>query len=410
MLQRLDSTKLYEAISFRELSPQIPSTTYASHGMYYHPAKFIPQVVSWFIKTHTNEGDWIIDPFAGVGTLAVECLITKRNAVCLDLNPLIEPLLQAKTYMQLDYSALNERASRIINGSKPFHPRWGRIAYWYHPRILELLERMWGAYYEKPHPLSLLALFKTSRRFSYADDQVPKIFISKRKRGEVEEVFMKNDYKAMIKQYFSNSLDKLYKDSLQFVGYYGGGEYIARGGIDLPSYELDREVNHLITSPPYGRAHEYIRTFKLELAWLGYDDGQITDLISKEIPYRRITPDINGVVIESPTYELFRNEINLRFVRDYECYFKSVIKGLNNIMRKVTGYAGIFVGNATYGGVEPPYHEIFTEHFTNKGFTHERTLIDKIKARKLFLGRKNLSPNGIESEYLVILKAPYTRK
>ena len=129
---------------------------------------------------------------------------------------------------------------------------------------------------------------------------------------------------------------------------------------------------------------------------------QITGLINKEIPYRKDAPNI---VISSPTYEEFRDKIAPRFVRDYEVYFRSVIAGLENIMQRLMGYAAIFVGNATYGGVEPPYHTIFTEHFESKGFKHEKTLIDKVVSRKLFTGRRNLSPNGIESEYLVIFKA-----
>jgi len=396
----------YDTVSFRKLSSEIPSTNYASHGMYYHPARFIPQVVLWFIKNYTREGDWIIDPFAGVGTLAIECLFTNRNAICLDLNPLVEPILKAKTYKRVDAHELFEIERRILVGSKPFIPKWSRISYWYHPKIMKVLEKMWGAYYEQPHPLVLLALFKTSRRFSYADDQVPKIFRSKRKRREVDEELLVNNYKMMIKQFFMRSLKKLYDASIEFNNYYQGGDCIVKGGIDLPYYELDRDVNHLITSPPYGRAHEYIRSFKLELSWLGFNDQQITDLINKEIPYRKITPEIDSVEIESPTYELYKKRINSRFIRDYECYFKSVLKGLEMVLKKVTSNIGIFVGNATYGGIEPPYHEIFTEHFINRGFRHKKTLIDKIKSRKLFKGRRNPSPTGIEKEYLVVLKAP----
>jgi len=267
---------------------------------------------------------------------------------------------------------------------------------------MRILQNMWGAYYEEPHPLALLALFKTSRRFSYADDQVPKIFISKRKRREVEEVFLKKDYEKLVKEYFKKSLEKEYRDSLAFTSHYQGGDCIVKGGVDLNVFKLDRDLDHLLTSPPYGRAHEYIRSFKLELAWMGYNDSEITNLIRKEIPYRR---DIPSVEVKSDTYIRFRDIVPQRFLRDYECYFKSVIAGLNNVMERVSGYAGIFVGNATYGGVEPPYHDIFVEHFENNGFNHEVTLADKIVSRRLFKGRNNLSPNVIDVENLLILKS-----
>ena len=261
---------------------------------------------------------------------------------------------------------------------------------------------MWGSYYESPNPLTLLALFKVCRRFSFADDQIPKICQSDRKKREIAEL-LTQDYKRIIHKFFIDSLKKIYHSSLDFTGYYGGGEYIAKGGIDSPTYLLNYDVDHLITSPPYGRAHEYIRSFKLELAWLGYDDNQITSLINKEIPYRHDCPNIE---IKSETYYEYREKVAARFLPEYDIYFKSVIAGLENATKHLTGCMAIFVGNATYGGVEPPYHLIFTEHFENKGFEHERTLIDKVVSRKLFRGRKNLSPNGIQYEYLTILKAP----
>ena len=374
--------------------------------MYFHPAKFIPQVISWFIKEYTNQGQWIIDPFAGSGTLAVECLITNRNALCLDLNPVMEHIVRAKTFRTIDSSFLYKAISSITSSTRSYNPCWSRVNYWYHPEVMVILQRMWAAYYDQPHPLVLLALFKTSRRFSYADDAVPKIFISKTKRREIDNLVLNTRLKTIIHDHFVKSVKQVYESSLSFTSFYSGGEVVALGGLDLPNYHLNRTLDHLITSPPYGRAHEYIRTFKLELAWLGYDDSGITNLTGKEIPYRSLSPDINSFEVLSPTYNDFRNKLEPKLLRDYDCYFKSVIKALENIMFRVNKYSAIFVGNATYGGIEPPYAQIFVEHFENKGFTHIRTLLDQIVARKLFLGRKNLSPSGIKEESLVILKSP----
>lgn len=43
-------------------------------------------------------------------------------------------------------------------------------------------------YHENPHPLFLIALLRTTKRYSYADDQVPKLFKSKHKIKEVWEL------------------------------------------------------------------------------------------------------------------------------------------------------------------------------------------------------------------------------
>ncbi len=391
-------------ISFRDKYPRL-TTTYASHGMYYYPARFIPQVVRFFIDKYTKEQEWIIDPFAGSGTVGVEALITNRNAICLDLNPVIEPLLRAKTYIPDWHPDLSQYFN--LKDAPIYKPKWSKIEDWYPQEFLEILEKMWGVYYENPHPLILIALFKVSRRFSFADDQVPKIFRSKKKKAEIEEMLKKGNYKKMILDFFEKALRDVYKASMEFKKYYKGGICIAKGGIDIINYELDRDINHLLTSPPYGLAHEYIRSFKLELAWLGYDDKQIRNLGKLEIPYRP-EETIPKIDIQSDTYEKFYKRIeekNPKLVKIYEKYFTSVLGVFDRLGKNVTDYMGIFVGNASFSGVSPPYDIIFVEHLENSGFEHILTYVDVIKSRKLFRNRKNASPNGIETESLVILKA-----
>lgn len=393
-------------VSFRDMVPSIPSTTYATHGIYYYPAKFIPQVVRWALEKFTKPGDWAIDPFAGSGTLCVEAVITRRNAVCLDLNPVIEHIVKAKTYIPGSWDELQEHGEAVVNSSEEYKPRWSRISYWYPEEILRILKRMWGGYYKKPHPHTLIALFAVSRKFSYADDTVPKVFKSKVKKEFIEEL-LKRDYKKEIIEYFWEYLRKIYDATKEFKKYYKGGEIIVKGGIDLIKDDLDKilgslEFDLLVTSPPYGMAHEYIRSFKLELAWLGYKDKEITELIKKEIPYN-VPPNIN---VNSQTYTGHRRLIRPDLLKYYDTYFKSVIYALERVLERLKpgGVAAIFVGNATFSGVEVPYYKVFKEHFESKGFKYEGLLIDEIKARRLFKGRKNPSPNGIEREYLLILR------
>ncbi|MEM1696626.1 MAG: DNA methyltransferase [Desulfurococcaceae archaeon] len=61
---------MYREVLFRDLV-KLPSTTYATHGLYMYPAKFIPQVVRYAVEKYTEPGDWVFDPFAGYGTVVV---------------------------------------------------------------------------------------------------------------------------------------------------------------------------------------------------------------------------------------------------------------------------------------------------------------------------------------------------
>lgn len=397
-----DSTEVL--VSFRDLVPEIPSTTYASHGMYYHPARFIPQVVRWSIAKYSKQGDWVIDPFAGSGTVCVESLMTYRNSVSLDLNPMLEYLLEAKTYRKADWDEIKSIACNLLENENPYTPKWSRIHYWHPDELFSPLSVMWGAYHDNPHPLILIALLKTTKKYSYADNQVPKLFKSKRKTEEIGEILGRS-YHHEMRDYFLQALRKTYESSIEFEKYYRGGQSVVKGGIDLLDYELDEQYQLLITSPPYGIAHEYIRSFKLELAWLGYGDEQITNLINHEIPYNRNTPKID---IASGTYRQFVKKIRPKVIGYCHTYFKSILYCLEKVMERLNsnGYAAIFVGNATFSGVRMPFHKIFREHFEERGYLFNGLLKDEIKGRRLFRGRNNLSPDGMAFEYLLVLRKP----
>jgi len=402
-LQEPPKSPREELVSFRNLVPEIPSTTYASHGMYYYPARFIPQVVRWSIEKYTSPGDWIIDPFAGSGTVCVEAQITNRHSVNLDLSPMLEHLVAAKTFRDGSWEEIRSISERVIGSHRSYTPIWSRIQYWHPKEFLAVLSKMWGGYYENPHPLVLIALLRTTKQFSYADDTVPKLFKSRDKTLAVRHV-LTTDYQMAIRDFFMAALRESYESSRSFQKYYRGGEMTAKGNIDLLTHEFDdRQYRLLVTSPPYGIAHEYIRSVKLELAWLGYSDRQITELINREIPYNRNPPSIE---ISSRAFRSAFAKVESHVAKHCNTYFRSVLFALEKVMRKLQagGIAAIFVGNATFSGVEFPFHQIFREHLGSRGFTYERLLVDRIKGRRLFRGRQNPSPNGISSEYLLVLK------
>lgn len=391
-------------ISFRRLVTSVPSTTYASHGMYYYPAKFIPQVVRWAIEKYTSPGDSIIDPFAGSGTVCVEALITGRNATCADLSPMLKYLVEGKTYRSPSLEDMLDKTQKIIESEKEYIPKWSKITYWYPPEIYKILSRMWGGYQNNQHPLILLALQKVSKKFSYGDSQVPKLFKSKIKEIEINRL-LQMDYSHIIYDYFIKSVKEIYDYSKEFNRLYKGGKINVLADVDMINCDLRGEFDLLITSPPYGQAHEYIRSVKLELGWLGYDDQKIMELGKHEIPYNKDVPNIN---IQSKTLELYLKQIDGNIKKYAIAYFKSVLFILDKCMRvlKPSGTAAIFVGNATFSGIEFPFYDIFMEHFESNGFKLELLLEDEIVGRRLFKGRKNLSPNGMDSEYLLVMKKP----
>ncbi|MFW9927120.1 MAG: DNA methyltransferase [Candidatus Thorarchaeota archaeon] len=50
-----------------------------------HPAKFPEVLVKRFLKFFTKEGDWVLDPFVGVGSTLIACKEMGRNSVGIEL-------------------------------------------------------------------------------------------------------------------------------------------------------------------------------------------------------------------------------------------------------------------------------------------------------------------------------------
>ena len=51
-----------------------------------HPTQKPLELFEWLIKTYTNEGDLVLDPFLGSGTTALACLRLQRNFIAFELE------------------------------------------------------------------------------------------------------------------------------------------------------------------------------------------------------------------------------------------------------------------------------------------------------------------------------------
>ena len=397
-------------ISFRELVPEISDTGYLTHAIFYYPAKFIPQVVRYAINTFTKEEDWVIDPFAGSGTVGLEAYLCKRNAVLLDLNPLLNHIIPLKIYHgkeRLRKGRLCQLLEAMMHTQDRFIPSWSNVTYWYPPEMLEVLSKYWGFIKNSEQaPYSQIiesALLKASKHFSYAEHRTPKLFRSKRKLSYIEELLKSNWEETLREMVFSLSLKTL-QDINDFVTATPKHQNLVecKGGVDSSYYQIARECDAIITSPPYLQAQEYIRTVKMDLFWLGYSEEEIRSLARLEIPYRKADRVIQTKTLEKIRTTLTRNDlINL-----LDSYFCHTINALENSMNclKSNATACIFVGNPLIDGIKVEIWRILMEYFTERGFVFEKIYEDRIKTRQLFGARKNKNPEGMKSEFLLILR------
>ena len=399
-----------QLISFRELVPEIKDTGYLTHAIFYYPAKFIPHVVRYALESFTQEDDWVVDPFAGSGTVGVEAYLCRRNAFLLDLNPLLDYMIPLKVPIgkeRLREDNLSQRLEGLEKSRHHFTPAWSNIAYWYPPEMLEVLSRYWGFIKNSERDtysaIVESSLVKMSKHFSYAEHRTPKLFRSKSKRKYVDEL-LQTDWEEKLKRMIrSHSLETLrsMNDFATFTNHHDN--YVEfKGGVDSSYYPFERELDALITSPPYLQAQEYMRTVKMELFWLGYNDEDIRKLSRLEIPYRKADR-----VIQTPTLNKIRAQLTREdLVKLLDSYFCHTINALENAMNQLRANATacIFIGNPLIDGIKVEIWRILMEYFTDNGYSFENLYEDRIKNRQLFGTRKNKNPDGMKSEFLLILR------
>ena len=321
------------------------------------------------------------------------------------------PLKVYKGKERLRETDLYKLLEGMTESKHQFIPLWSNVDYWYAPETLEVLSYYWGfinnADDEVYSVIIKSALLKASKRFSYTEDRTPKLARSKRKLKAIEELLKENWREQLDDMIHSLSLQTLRRLN-EFVIYTqhhqdsGASEIHWQGGVDSSYATVPRACDALITSPPYLQAQEYIRSTKMELFWLGHTEEEIRELSRLEIPYRKADRVIQTETLDKIRDMLTRDDLRKRL----DSYFCHTINALENSMNqlKPNAAACIFVGNPRIDGITVELWRILAEYFTERGFVFEKVYEDRIQTRKLFGARKNKNPDGMKSEFLLILR------
>jgi len=427
-----------------ELKAEIPSTTYLTHAIHnVYPAKFIPQVPRYVIKTFNLRGKVILDPFAGSGTTAVEGLITGNSVVSNDINPLTTFLTDIKT-LKLDYSdyltylnRLTYLVDSIFKSNSKFMPRWRNIEYWYPEAILKLLTKVWGGIYEiDDSELMLKKLLQAGalflcRKYSYGEDKSPKLFKSKQKAVRIKELLAK--FGRYGEQLLQNELFKKTKEYLDCVNKLNSNYdlcykklnelkrnneevfliTLAKSLSELEHVIPEGSVDCIVTSPPYMYAQEYLRSTKIDLYWLNLvDDEGVRELTSKEIGQKSKAFYSNGLLSSIQTYaydlEVIKN-LSQHFktkenINRFTAYFSDMLYFIQLSERLLCpkGILAIFVGEPKVFGHHVRVKDVFIEMMAQSGFNVKGAYFDTIKGRHLSKNRLNVNPEGISGEWLIL--------
>ena len=399
-----------EFVSFRDLAPDILSTTYATFGLYRYPAKFIPQVVSYTLRRYGAAGESVIDPFAGYGTVGTVARTQGNPYELWDLNPLMARLHRLSIMKPPDVEP--DALIRDMKAHKgEFRPDWRNLEYWHHEDFLPMLGRAWGFYHHLPEggakSVMLVPLLKATQQYSFNDEKRQKLSQSPLSRRRIEKLLVE-DWEAGFYRRLRDGMEHVLKAQRQYQAMHPADvKYRVRGGVNTLTQPLAREHDILLTSPPYLQAQEYIRRFKMDLLWLGYSEDEVRGLGRQEMPYQRVeeTP------IHSATYEDYLERIqepHLRLL--YQRYFWGVFGALTRLQENIRRYLLLFVGPASVRGMPIPISQIAVEHFSHIGWRHKTTLVDSIVSRAMFFYRANPATGEADprmtTEHLVVLERP----
>ena len=394
-------------ILFRNTIKEIPSTTYGTFAIYKYPAKFIPQVIAYVLKRYAKPGMKIFDPFAGYGTVGIVSRVYGYNYELWDINPIIN-IIHDTAIMKPPKINLLSLIKALKNSNKEFLPKWSNLSYWFPEEFISVLSKAWGFVHsleDESKYVFLIPLIKVTRYFSWSDEKVHKLYKSRYSKKKIENLLKRN-----WKEEFYKMLEKEICLLLKKIQEYNrlnpkNVRYKIKSGIDTLETKLNKEVNILITSPPYLQAQEYIRSTKLELFWLGYDESYIRELSKKEIPYR----SVKKIKIYSEKYHEFREKIKENHLKKiYDKYFHAILNVFSTLGEKVKDYMCIFVGPAKIRTTSIPIDDIIVEHLEKFGWRHEVTFIDTIVSRVMFESKVNPASgekdSRIKTEHLIILK------
>ena len=181
-------TDLNWALSFEEVKEA--ETTKHVHRLHPYKGKFIPQLVEYFLDTHTDEfkretyfqpGDIVLDPFCGSGTTLIEANERGMHAIGVDVSAFNAFIGNAKvaTY---DFVQLWNASREITAELRQFYSRNG--AFTFEERLAEALADFNNQYFP--------ASFKSKVRTGKIDQ--------KRYGAEKEAEFLKT-YRQLVADY-----------------------------------------------------------------------------------------------------------------------------------------------------------------------------------------------------------------
>ena len=146
-IEQYKRKKLPITVDFREIEEvALPLDSY-THLIHPYPAKLIAQIPRFFFRSNvlSSPGDYVLDPFAGSGTVLLEGALSGRKLIGIDSNPLARLISKVKvTY--IPPKILKKHLETIMAQKdicvKVANPNIRNLTYWFPTNSIKQLKKL----------------------------------------------------------------------------------------------------------------------------------------------------------------------------------------------------------------------------------------------------------------------------
>ncbi len=423
-------------VNFREIVPQLKTKERYSHLIHTYPAKLLCNIPYYFLSSDVMcpYGGVVLDPFCGTGTVLLEAILSGRNALGADANPLAVLVSKVKTTfipkdrLLVTLSSILHKTERVVIDSNVDEEV---IRNWFSPSTILQLRKLEKVIYKikdrDERDFFIMCFSNLIKKVSFADTSIsvpvklnPNRFPYNSERHKAVQfklktlqdidVFDKFDSICRINIERVNTLQDLSKEVYSEV--ISNDARILTRHYDDTERLQDCSVDLIITSPPYAGAQKYIRSSRLNLYWLGARSAaEIRNINNKNIgrenyhskdySHRVETGISKADEVLSKLYEDGKYE-RAFIVGNYLNEMKVALQEAYRVL-KDNGYMVLIIGNNTVGGHAFNTQEYLTDYLQSIGMNLQFKLIDDIKSYGL-MTKRNKTANMISSEWVLVFR------
>ena len=277
------------SVNFRDIVPDLVKPDRATHLIHSYPAKLLMHIPYFFLNNSifSKPSSFVLDPFAGSGTVLLESVVAGRNSYGADANPLARLISEVKTtkYSSEELDFCLDEVSKLLNeNTECYIPSGLDMDFWFLPDVQKSLGYIFSSIQkidkDKYKKFLLVCFSNTIKKVSLANPSIIVPVKLKKNYYPIEHPLYKkvnSRYQILetlnVKEFFLNIVKENINRAKEFAHIVKSDVFSKIISTDARKLTVtqaennellpDESVDLIITSPPYAGAQKYIRSSKL---------------------------------------------------------------------------------------------------------------------------------------------------